>query len=640
MSPRKKKEADEVTLEQGNTAIEIPETDNQDSKKTTNKTDNTKKTTRKKTKSTATAGKTQEKKKKTAEKGETTVKTKVSKESPELKADEKKTETKAKRTTSRKKTEEAEKKPAEKGVQSKKVVRKKSTTSKPAGETVKKAEASTVQKKKEEPKVEKKKALDVDKTPEVTEKPNEKVVEHAPKAIPKVNSREHEVRKSPKREDTRDDFRENSKTKDRIREVEIDISQLQAMPIREIYKLARKYDIPGYTQKAKKDLIFAVLKAQTESYGYFFDQGILEVADGGYGFLRGLDNNLLPSSNDIYVSQSQIRRFNLNTGDIIAGQVRPPKEGEKYFALLRIEAINSKAPYFAGERISFQNLTPIYPEDHLILETDPHITSTRAIDLFSPIGKGQRGLIVAPPKAGKTTLLKEIANGIAENHPDTYRIILLIDERPEEVTDLKRSTNAHVIAAPFDMHPEKQIKVAELTLEMAKSLVEFNYDVVILMDSITRLARAYNLYVPPSGKLLSGGVDPSALYRPKRFFGAARNIEEGGSLSIISTALVETGSKMDEVIFEEFKGTGNMEVVLSRQLANKRLFPAINLTLSQTRKEELLLNSQALRKVWVLRRMLDSMSEEEGLRLILDKLKSTKSNEEFMDLIEIEKNRH
>jgi transcription termination factor Rho len=427
------------------------------------------------------------------------------------------------------------------------------------------------------------------------------------------------------------------KDKDNIREVEIDISQLQTMPIREIYKLARKYDIPGYTQMAKKDLIFMVLKGQTESYGYFFDQGVLEITDGGYGFLRTMDNNLLPSSNDIYVSQSQIRRFNLTSGDTVAGQVRPPKEGEKYFALLRIEAINHKAINFAAERITFQNLTPIYPEDQIITETDSHVMSTRILDLFSPIGKGQRGLIVSPPKAGKTTLLKELANGIAENHPDTVRIILLIDERPEEVTDLRRSTNAHVLAAPFDMHPEKQIRVAEMTLEMAKRLVEFNYDVVILLDSITRLARAYNLYVPPSGKLLSGGVDPSALYKPKHFFGAARNIEEGGSLTIIATALIETGSKMDEVIFEEFKGTGNMELVLSRQISNKRMFPAINLVLSGTRKEELLLPHDVLRKVWVLRRMLSAMSEEEGLRLIMEKLRGTPDNEEFLDLIEMEK---
>ncbi|WP_041289031.1 MULTISPECIES: transcription termination factor Rho [Kosmotoga] len=425
-----------------------------------------------------------------------------------------------------------------------------------------------------------------------------------------------------------------------MREVEIDISQLLKMPIRELYKLARKYSITGYTQMAKKDLIFAVLKAQTESYGYFFAEGVLEITDGGYGFLRTLDNNLLPSSNDIYVSQSQIRRFNLNTGDWVAGQVRSPKEGEKYFALLRIEAINQKPVSYAEERISFQNLVPVYPDEKFILETEPYIVSTRIIDLFSPIGKGQRGLIVAPPKAGKTTLLKEIANGIAENHPNTIRIILLIDERPEEVTDLRRSTDAHVIAAPFDMSPDKQIRVAELTLEMAKRLVEFGYDVVILLDSITRLARAYNLYVPPSGKLLSGGVDPSALYHPKHFFGAARNIEDGGSLTIISTALVETGSKMDEVIFEEFKGTGNMELVLSRQLANKRIFPAINLNLSGTRKEELLLPPEILRKVWVLRRMLAGISEEEGLKVIVDKMKTTKSNEEFLDLIDLEKSRY
>ena len=456
-----------------------------------------------------------------------------------------------------------------------------------------------------------------------------------PKEVGK-ESVSNDVKEIPRKEREKD----KDKDKDNIREVEIDISQLQAMPIREVYKLARKYDVQGYTQMAKKDLIFAVLKAQTESYGYFFDQGVLEITDGGYGFLRTLDNNLLPSSNDIYVSQSQIRRFNLTSGDTVAGQVRPPKEGEKYFALLRIEAINHKAINFAAERITFQNLTPIHPEDKLITETEPHIMSTRMVDLFSPIGKGQRGLIVSPPKAGKTILLKELANGIAENHPDTVRIILLIDERPEEVTDLRRSSNAHVIAAPFDMHPEKQIRVAEMTIEMAKRLVEFNYDVVILLDSITRLARAYNLYVPPSGKLLSGGVDPSALYKPKYFFGAARNIEEGGSLTIIATALVETGSKMDEVIFEEFKGTGNMELILSRQLANKRMFPSINLTLSGTRREELLLPSDILRKVWVLRRMLSSMSEEEGLRLIMDKLRGTATNEEFLDLIEMEKKQY
>jgi len=327
----------------------------------------------------------------------------------------------------------------------------------------------------------------------------------------------------------------------------------------------------------------------------------------------------------------------LNTGDIISGQVRPPKEGEKYYALLRIEAINYKPPTYASERINFENLTPVYPNIQYILETDPNILSTRLIDLFTPIGKGQRGLIVAPPKTGKTTLLKEIANGIAKNYPDTQRIILLIDERPEEVTDMKRSVDAQIIAAPFDMPPEKQIKVAELTLEMAKRLVEFGYDVVILLDSLTRLARVYNVYVPPSGKLLSGGVDPSALFKPKHFFGAARNIEEGGSLTIIATALIETGSKMDEVIFEEFKGTGNMELVLSRQLANRRIFPAINLNLSGTRKEELLLDENTLKKVWILRRMLSTLDEEEGLNLMLRKLRETKSNEEFLALIDMEK---
>jgi len=530
----------------------------------------------------------------------------------------------------KKKTEETPTELEEKAVTEKKTTRKRTTRKKTEPEKTKENQESV-------------------KTPAIQTTEEKNVVEIISKedhgdskvenSVPKEAGKEtvsNDVKEIPWKEREKD----KDKDKDNIREVEIDISQLQAMPIREVYKLARKYDVQGYTQMAKKDLIFAVLKAQTESYGYFFDQGVLEITDGGYGFLRTLDNNLLPSSNDIYVSQSQIRRFNLTSGDTVAGQVRPPKEGEKYFALLRIEAINHKAINFAAERITFQNLTPIHPEDKLITETEPHIMSTRMVDLFSPIGKGQRGLIVSPPKAGKTILLKELANGIAENHPDTVRIILLIDERPEEVTDLRRSSNAHVIAAPFDMHPEKQIRVAEMTIEMAKRLVEFNYDVVILLDSITRLARAYNLYVPPSGKLLSGGVDPSALYKPKYFFGAARNIEEGGSLTIIATALVETGSKMDEVIFEEFKGTGNMELILSRQLANKRMFPSINLTLSGTRREELLLPSDILRKVWVLRRMLSSMSEEEGLRLIMDKLRGTATNEEFLDLIEMEKKQY
>lgn len=432
---------------------------------------------------------------------------------------------------------------------------------------------------------------------------------------------------------------ENGSNKDEVKGVEIDINKLQEMSLKELYSLARNYGISNYSTMRKKELIFAILKAQTESYGYFFYQGVLEVMPEGYGFLRSLDYSLLPSSNDIYVSQSQIRKFNLMTGDIVAGQARPPKEGEKFYAMLRIEAINNAPPELSKERVGFENLTPIYPDRQYILETEREVYSTRIIDLFAPIGKGQRGLIVAPPKAGKTWLLKNIANGVAANHPDTYRIVLLIDERPEEVTDIRRSVDATVIAAPFDLPADKQIKVAEMALEHAKRLVEFGYDVVILLDSITRLARAYNIYVPPSGKLLSGGVDPAALYKPKHFFGAARNIEEGGSLTIVATALVETGSRMDEVIFEEFKGTGNMELVLSRDLANKRVFPAINLQLSGTRKEELLLREDQLKKLWILRRMLASMTEEEGLKLILSKLRETESNEDFLALIDLEKAR-
>ncbi|MBO8161616.1 MAG: transcription termination factor Rho [Thermosipho sp. (in: Bacteria)] len=408
------------------------------------------------------------------------------------------------------------------------------------------------------------------------------------------------------------------------------------MTIKELYKLAKQYDIPRYTSMRKHDLIFAILEAKAQSEGYFFGEGVLEVHPDGFGFLRSLES-MLPSSKDIYLSNSQIRKFNLNTGDIISGVIRPPKEGERFFAMIKIEAVNYKTPELANERVNFENLTPTYPNDRYILETEKDIISTRLIDLFSPIGKGQRGMIVAPPKAGKTTILKEIANGIAKNHPETIRIVLLIDERPEEVTDIKESVDAQVIAAPFDMPPEKQIKKAELTLEMAKRLVEYGYDVVILMDSLTRLARVYNINVPPSGKLLSGGVDPAALYKPKHFFGAARNTKEGGSLTIIATSLIETGSKMDEVIFEEFKGTGNMELALSRQLANKRIFPAINLILSGTRREELLLDEKTLKKVWILRKMLSSMSEEEGLKLILSKLKDTKTNDDFLALIDLEK---
>ncbi len=416
----------------------------------------------------------------------------------------------------------------------------------------------------------------------------------------------------------------------------INMRQLEEMTVKELYELARKYDIPRYTAMRKQDLIFEILEAKAKAEGFFFGEGVLEIAPDGYGFLRSLET-MLSGPKDIYLSQSQIRKFNLNTGDIISGVIRPPKEGERFNAMIKIEAINYKSPELADERVNFENLTPDYPKERYILETERETYSTRLIDLFAPIGKGQRGMVVAPPKTGKTTILKEMANGIAQNHPETIRIVLLIDERPEEVTDIKESVNAKVIAAPFDMPSDKQIKIAELTLDMCKRLVEYGNHVIVLLDSLTRLARVYNITVPPSGKLLTGGVDPAALYKPKHFFGAARNTREGGSLTIIATALIETGSKMDEVIFEEFKGTGNMELVLSRQLANKRIFPAINLSLSGTRKEELLINASDLKKIWILRRMLSSMTEEEGLRLILSKVRETRSNEEFLALVDAQK---
>ncbi len=357
----------------------------------------------------------------------------------------------------------------------------------------------------------------------------------------------------------------------------------------------------------------------------------------GYGFLRSVDNSLLPGTDDIYVSQSQIRKFNLFTGDIIAGQIRPPKEGERFFALLRIEAVNSLPPENARDRVSFENLTPEYPKTRMVLEHKNAPYSSRIIDLFSPIGFGQRGLIVAPPKAGKTTLLKDIANSIAENYPDTRRYILLIDERPEEVTDIRDTVDANVIAAPFDMDPENQIRIAEMALEHFKRLVEFGHDVVVLVDSLTRVAREYNLYVPSSGKLLSGGLDPAAVIFPKKFFGAARKIREGGSLTILATALIETGSKMDEVIFEEFKGTGNMELVLAREMANERIFPAINLKLSGTRKEELLYSPDEMKNTIILRKFINDMSPKEALEFILSLLRKHKTNDEIMEAIENQK---
>ncbi|PNR95716.1 transcription termination factor Rho [Petrotoga sp. 9PWA.NaAc.5.4] len=426
-------------------------------------------------------------------------------------------------------------------------------------------------------------------------------------------------------------------SKDNIQAVEIDMAKLNEMTRKELYDIARKFEIPNYSRMSKNELKFAILRKQTESIGYFFYEGILEIMQDGYGFLRSIDNSLLPGSDDVYVSQSQIRKFNLFTGDIVAGQVRPPKEGERFFALLRIEAINALPPENAKDRVSFENLTPEYPKKRMQLEHKNSPFSSRIIDLFSPIGFGQRGLIVAPPKAGKTTLLKDIANSIAENFPETKRYILLIDERPEEVTDIRDTVDANVIAAPFDMDPQSQIKITEMALDHFKRLVEFGHDVVVLIDSLTRFAREYNLYVPSSGKLLSGGLDPAAIIFPKKFFGAARKVREGGSLTMIATALVETGSKMDEVIFEEFKGTGNMELILSREMANERLFPAINLKLSGTRKEELLFDEDELKNIIILRKFINDMSPKEALEFILTLLKKYKTNDDIMAAIENQK---
>jgi len=426
-------------------------------------------------------------------------------------------------------------------------------------------------------------------------------------------------------------------SRDNIQAIEINMAKLNEMTRKDLYELARKLEISNYSKMTKNELKFAILRKQTESIGYFFYEGILEVLPDGYGFLRSIDNSLLPGTDDIYVSQSQIRKFNLFTGDIIAGQIRPPKEGERFFALLRIEAVNSLPPENARDRISFENLTPEYPKTRMVLEHKNAPYSSRIIDLFSPIGFGQRGLIVAPPKAGKTTLLKDIANSIAENYPDTRRYILLIDERPEEVTDIRDTVDANVIAAPFDMDPENQIRIAEMALDHFKRLVEFGHDVVVLVDSLTRVAREYNLYVPSSGKLLSGGLDPAAVIFPKKFFGAARKIREGGSLTILATALIETGSKMDEVIFEEFKGTGNMELVLAREMSNERIFPAINLKLSGTRKEELLYDPDEMKNTIILRKFINDMSPKEALEFILSLLRKHKTNDEIMEAIENQK---
>ncbi len=409
------------------------------------------------------------------------------------------------------------------------------------------------------------------------------------------------------------------------------LTELKEKKIDDLCKIAKEYNINNFSRIKKMDLIFKILQAETEKKGYMFSEGILEIMNEGFGFLR--TSGYLPGENDIYISPSQIRRFNLSVGDIVSGQVRPPKEGERYYALLKIEAVNHEDPELSKERIDFQNLTPLFPEKMIKLENKSSGLSTRIIDLFSPIGKGQRGLIVSPPKAGKTILLEKIANGITINHPEIHLMVLLVDERPEEVTGMQRSVKAEVISSTFDQPVTNHIKVAEIVLERAKRLVEQKKDVVILLDSITRLARAYNQTIPTSGKTLSGGLDSSALYLPKRFFGAARNIEEGGSLTILATALVETGSRMDDVIFEEFKGTGNMELRLDRELSENRIFPAIDIRKSGTRKEELLLSKEKLQKIWLLRRALASQPSLGAVKLVISKLKKTKTNQEFLDSI-------
>jgi len=418
----------------------------------------------------------------------------------------------------------------------------------------------------------------------------------------------------------------------------LEIGKLKDMKISELNKVAKDLTIEGASGLRKQDLIFKILQAQTEKNGLIFGEGILEVLPDGFGFLRSSNYNYLPCPDDIYISPSQIRKFDLRTGDTVSGQIRPPKEGERYFALLKVEAVNFENPEDAKEKVLFDNLTPIYPKERYLLETEPNELSTRVMDLLTPIGKGQRGLIVAAPYSGKTILLQKVTNAIATNFPDAMPIVLLIDERPEEVTDMQRSIKrGEVISSTFDEPPERHIQVSEIVLEKAKRLVEHKKDVIILLDSITRLARAYNAVMPHSGKILSGGIDSNALQKPKRFFGAARKIEEGGSLTIIATALVDTGSRMDDVIFEEFKGTGNMELQLDRGLFQKRIYPAIDIKRSNTRKEELLMDPEELKRVWMIRKALNELSSEEAMQILIEKLKKTKSNAEFLLSINHEK---
>jgi len=428
--------------------------------------------------------------------------------------------------------------------------------------------------------------------------------------------------------DKREEQKENGQKNNIVEKVEI--GKLKDMKIAELNKLARSLNVNGFSGLKKQDLIFKILQAQAEKEGLMFGEGVLEVLPEGFGFLRSPNYNYLPCPDDIYISPSQIRKFELRTGDTVSGQIRPPKDTEKYFALLKVEAVNFENPEIAKEKVLFDNLTPIYPKERFVLENDPADLSTRIMDLLTPIGKGQRGLIVAQPYSGKTVLLQKIANAIMKNHPDVILIVLLIDERPEEVTEMQRIVKGEVISSTFDEPAERHVQVAEIVLEKAKRLVEHNKDVVILLDSITRLARAYNTVAPHSGKVLTGGIDANALHKPKRFFGTARAIEEGGSLTIIATALVDTGSRMDEVIFEEFKGTGNMELQLDRNLFQRRIYPSIDIKRSNTRREELLLDPEDLSRIWLLRKVLNELNVAEAMELLIDKLSKTKTNKEFL----------
>ncbi|MBI1993809.1 MAG: transcription termination factor Rho [Deltaproteobacteria bacterium] len=416
-----------------------------------------------------------------------------------------------------------------------------------------------------------------------------------------------------------------------VEENGLNLKALKEKKISDLALIGKNFNIEGAANMRRQELIFAILQAQTEQNGYIYGEGVLETLPDGFGFLRAPDYNYLPGPDDIYVSPSQIRRFNLRTGDIISGHIRPPKEGERYFALLKVESINYEDPERARDKILFDNLTPLYPNERFKLEYQPDEYTTRVVDLLTPIGKGQRGLIVAAPRTGKTMMLQNVAKAIAHNHEEVILIVLLIDERPEEVTDMQRSVDGEVVSSTFDEPATRHVQVAEMVIEKAKRLVEHGKDVVILLDSITRLARAYNTVVPPSGKILSGGVDSNALHKPKKFFGAARNIEDGGSLTIIATALIDTGSRMDEVIFEEFKGTGNMEIHLDRRLMDKRVFPAIDINKSGTRKEELLISKEDLNRIWILRKVLSQLSVVESMEFLLDKIRGTKNNREFLE---------